>query len=214
MQFGQVIRMAVTDMKFDWMAVFCAWLLAAVPSILSDLYMDEREGIQLVGLVSLFLIAFQVILTRRSLVRRNLLTIRHDPPRGFAPRAIGQNILWALAIVAGLIALIVPGLILLVRWALCLPVLISEDVSVIESFKKSWTLTKGHFAKIAALFAISCVPAILAILLLIWSEVVMAINATTWSIAANALIATSQMVWWFVQIEIYSQLYKSPSQLA
>lgn len=214
MKLGDVIRAALVDISFDPLVVFCAWLLAAIPSIIADLYMEEREGIQFVGIVSLFLIAFQVILTRRSLIRRNLLIVRHDPPRGFVPRAVGQGILWALALLAGVILLVVPAFIVLICWAVCLPALIAEDSSVTESFKRSWTLTKGHYFDIAALFIISSVPALLYIIPLIWLDFAAQLQTPIVLIAGNALFATSQILWWFVQIEIYSQLYKSPSQVS
>ena len=61
---------------------------------------------------------------------------------------IGLVILWYLAIIAGMVALVVPGIILTVMWSASLPVLINENLSVIGSFGRSRQLTKGSRGKI------------------------------------------------------------------
>jgi hypothetical protein len=46
---------------------------------------------------------------------------------------------------AGVLALIVPGLIVLVRWFLAYPPLVLEDRGIRESLRRSWDLTRGRF---------------------------------------------------------------------
>jgi hypothetical protein len=209
-----VIRNAIADMKFDPIPISLALLLAVGSGIIADLYMEPRVGFQFVSVISLFLLVFQIILTRRSLVRRNLLTVRHDPPRSFAPRAIGQSILWSLGMLAALLALLVPAIILLARWSICLPAMISEDSSVIESFKRSWTLTRGHTGIVLLAFLTSFVPAIFGIVIASFLAVTAPLPAAPESILVNSTVSIGQILWWFVQIEIYSQLYKSSAQVS
>ena len=63
----------------------------------------------------------------------------------------GLMILWSLAVWVGFILLVVPGLILMTMWSLCIPVLVAEDAGVIGSFGRSRALTKGSRWQIFAL---------------------------------------------------------------
>ena len=59
------------------------------------------------------------------------------------PAIIVAGILAGLGVVFGLILLIVPGLYLLTRWILIIPVIVLEGRSAGESFGRSWELVKG-----------------------------------------------------------------------
>ncbi|MBD3729954.1 MAG: hypothetical protein IE933_09630 [Sphingomonadales bacterium] len=57
---------------------------------------------------------------------------------------IGLSILMGIGVVFGLILLIVPGIMLLVRWSAATGYLIGAREGVIESLSASWEATKGH----------------------------------------------------------------------
>jgi hypothetical protein len=57
---------------------------------------------------------------------------------------LGLAILYALALVVGLMLLVVPGLILLVMWAVVVPACLVEGLGPIQSMSRSAALTKGH----------------------------------------------------------------------
>lgn len=57
---------------------------------------------------------------------------------------IAITILVTLGVAAGMILLIIPGLILLVRWFVAVPVRIAEPVSVTGAIGRSAELTRGH----------------------------------------------------------------------
>ncbi len=57
---------------------------------------------------------------------------------------LGASILAGLGIAAGLVFLIVPGLILLTWWALIPPAIVLENRGVFESFGRSRALVRGH----------------------------------------------------------------------
>jgi Membrane domain of glycerophosphoryl diester phosphodiesterase len=59
------------------------------------------------------------------------------------PAIIVAGILAVLGVMLGLILLIVPGLYLLTRWILIIPVVVLEGRSAGESFGRSWELVKG-----------------------------------------------------------------------
>jgi hypothetical protein len=57
---------------------------------------------------------------------------------------LGMSILSWLGIIVGLILLIVPGLILLVRWSAATGFVIGRRQGVVEALGSSWDATKGH----------------------------------------------------------------------
>ena len=74
-----------------------------------------------------------------------------DRPRFFA--YFGLGIVTTLGIVLGMIALIVPGLVLSVRWSLAVPILLSADEEgVFASIGRSWRETGPHFWAIFLVF--------------------------------------------------------------
>jgi hypothetical protein len=56
---------------------------------------------------------------------------------------LGLSVLMAVALVLGFMLLVVPGVILLVMWAVASPALVAENIGVIEAFGRSRQLTKG-----------------------------------------------------------------------
>ena len=65
---------------------------------------------------------------------------------------LGIGILAALGVVAGTIALIVPGIMLALAWSVYVPVYIAEAPGLRASLGRSAALTKGHRWKILGLF--------------------------------------------------------------
>ncbi|MEH6661655.1 MAG: hypothetical protein V7679_08415 [Parasphingorhabdus sp.] len=67
---------------------------------------------------------------------------------------IGLGILMTLGIMAGMILLIIPGLILALMWIVASPVMMAEDKGIIDSLKRSAELTKGSKRWIVLLFVV------------------------------------------------------------
>jgi Membrane domain of glycerophosphoryl diester phosphodiesterase len=63
--------------------------------------------------------------------------------RPMLPAIIVGGVLAGIGVVLGLILLIVPGLYLLTRWILIIPVIVLEGRRAGESFGRSWELVKG-----------------------------------------------------------------------
>ena len=64
---------------------------------------------------------------------------------------IGLSLLWAFGVGIGFILLVVPGVILLMMWAVAVPALVVERHGVIDAFSRSAELTKGARWKILGL---------------------------------------------------------------
>ena len=91
------------------------------------------------GLLAASLVAYYFLLKR-------LLHMR-GPPRSAGNRFwpyVGMSILSFLALILGLIVLIVPGIILLVRWSAASGYVIDRGQGVTESLSASWHATSGH----------------------------------------------------------------------
>ena len=101
---------------------------------------DDPAGSLFELAVSIANLVATYILLKRCLAVKGQL--RGDGNR-FWPY-FGMAILWALGIVFGLVLLIVPGLILLVRWSAASGYVIGVGQGVTDSLTSSWNATKGH----------------------------------------------------------------------
>lgn len=79
---------------------------------------------------------------------------------------IAITILFGLGLAGGFVLLVVPGIMLLTAWAVVIPVRVTENTGVTESFGRSRALTKGHRWKIFALLLMSFLIALLLELLI------------------------------------------------
>ncbi len=74
------------------------------------------------------------------------------------------SILYILGVMAGLIALFIPGLVIMARWSLSQPMMIARGDGVMQALGGSWERTKGNeFQIIAAVLALYIVPVALII---------------------------------------------------
>lgn len=71
----------------------------------------------------------------------------------------GLTILYTLGTWAGLIAIVLPGLVIMARWSLAAPMLLVRGEGVMRSLGGSWERTKGNeFQIIIAMLALYVVP--------------------------------------------------------
>ena len=69
-------------------------------------------------------------------------------------RVFGVSIVTTLAIALGGLLLIIPGVFLLIRWWIAVPVALDRNVGVSEAIRESWELTVPHWASILGLFLV------------------------------------------------------------
>jgi len=72
-------------------------------------------------------------------------------------RIILVEITVAILIIAGLIALILPGIYLIGRLLLAPYILVAEDTRVFEALERSWALTKGRMGQVYNIFLLAIV---------------------------------------------------------
>lgn len=130
--------------------------------------------------------AITTLYTLPSLYLQALLTaaaLGLDPIRTASrrfPAIFGLSLLFGIGIVFGLVLLIIPGLLLLVRWSLSLPVLLGEESGVTESLRRSWELTAEHWMLALA---------VTSVLLLAWTPLLVLALLAPDQMAAPVVIA-------------------------
>lgn len=145
---------AITDNigRYGAMALVMAALGGAV-----DTY-APRAG-NMIGNVALF---FLSVLAVFHTLQARLPGVAIRPRFG---AAFGFSLLTNLAVIFGLLLLIVPGLMMLARWAVGLPALLREDLSVSEAMGRSSQLTQGNRWRILGLGLLIWTPFLIVMIL-------------------------------------------------
>lgn len=125
---------------------------------------------------------------------------------------VGLSLLWAIGVAVGMMLLIIPGLILLMMWAVAVPSLVVERQGVLVALRRSAVLTAGSRWKI---FGLSLVLLLIYILLSWVAGLVglrlydpsnpMRLSAT--SIIGSVVVGTIfNMLWGTIQSSLYVEL--------
>ncbi len=88
--------------------------------------------------------------------------------KGQIAGVIGVSMLVGLGVMAGAIALIVPGILLALMWSLAVPVKVLEDKGVTDAMSRSSDLTKGDRGRIFVIWLLIIVLTIAVTLLIDW----------------------------------------------
>ena len=75
----------------------------------------------------------------------------------------GLVLLSGLGVLIGLVFLVVPGIIFLIRWSISVPILLGSDAGVLDSMHRSWRETERHFWPILGAFAAIHAPTLLVV---------------------------------------------------
>jgi hypothetical protein len=144
----------------------------ALPAVLAIIGLAALDTILEVGSRGTFAVSGVTSLITQyvlSVIAMRRLGLVGDDERGqkILPM-VGLLILTGAATLLGLLLLIVPGVILAVRWWIVVPILLAEDVTVGAAMRQSWERTADRFwpifgviaINIAAIFAASAAAAL------------------------------------------------------
>jgi uncharacterized membrane protein len=98
--------------------------------------------------------------------------------------AVGGLVLKALIIIAGLLLLIVPGIIFAIRLSFVEFLIIDRKMGPVEAISKSWKLTRGHGMTLFSMVLLSILVVLLGLLCLLVGVFV----SIAWLYAASAVI--------------------------
>jgi hypothetical protein len=115
------------------------------------------------------------------------------------------SLMVAICVGIGLLLLIVPGIILFVRWSLAVPILIDRAVPTADAVALSWAQTAGHFGPILAIFTLVYAPGLLLFGASFMSDADAAPNLLT-LILSDILLEASLIAGWTCAVAAYSMI--------
>lgn len=222
MTIGDVLREAL-DLyrRFFGRFVLTAAAVFVFVDLLSAIAIDARDeskglavawGIVsvLVGLVGAFWVQGTLVATVqdvRSGKAGTTIGDVYDRVRPRLPALISAGLLGGLGIALGLVLLVVPGLVLLTRWALLAPVIVLEGRSAGDAFRRSTELVRGNGWTVFGVILVTLLVALVAHSVLVMSFSFLPDFAANWAggTIADSLVAPFVALSWTVMYFRLSQ---------
>ncbi len=127
---------------------------------------------------------------------------------------LGIGILTGIAIAFGLLLLIVPGLVLAVRWAPVYGYALAEGESVTEAMGKAWTATGDHFVPILLTLLMPFALSAVAIGAYFFGADESGLVSLPFSLAANVMLYSATIVSTVIGLACYALLRERAGMLA
>lgn len=152
----------------------------------------------------------QYWIVRQALARAGLLAADlSGAPRSF----IGVSILSNLGIMLGLVLLIVPGIILILRWTPAVPLVLgAERLRTDDALGEAWKRTKGHGLAIAAAYALTLIPFAGAALAYAWEVYALPEQLAALAVA-NILLNLWGISSWLLSVAVYQGFVRRDREL-
>lgn len=153
--------------------ILLALVLVGAPTVLSDsaLFDDVQWGLLMLGGVLQVLLTTTLTHSVLARLAGTPVPLRQSLGAGlrFWPLAFGVQLVTGLAVLLGLCLLVVPGVVLALRWLVPVPVMMTEGCSLGDSLRRSTALTDGVRWQLLALVLAWVIPFLLIPTLLIRS---------------------------------------------
>jgi hypothetical protein len=176
---GDLLRATLQSLRAAGVRVlFVLLLLAAAGAVVDAELVDPSAATALNLPLSIGAVFAQYFLTREALRDAGTELASHA---GFASVFV-LGIVSGLAVLLGLVLLVIPGLILIIRWWVAVPVLLDRDVGVTEALRVSWRETHGRFWTI------------LMALILIWLPVIAVVGIAAFAFADGTVGLASALI--------------------
>jgi hypothetical protein len=179
---------------------FAAWLwyVKSGAGLLSfQSFLTQHPFISILA-VPLYL--FLIAILQTSVLRATIVDLRGERPGfsdcfGFALALLfpilGLSLLATISVAIGLVLLIVPGILLILRWAVAMPVLVQERRGILDSMARSRDLTKGSRWTLLGVWLILAAAGVLAGLMI--GRVAIPLNLT-FGLLADATVRSALLV--------------------
>ncbi len=202
---GEVISEGIRLARSSWRVNILVFFGLFLTSLAIDLLLSLEDAIRAQGLLGLMNLYFQLVVVSAALSAGGVPGYSfkpREPTRGRYPSAFGLSLVWFLGVGGGLVLLVVPGLVLLVRWSVSTPVLLAEDLGILESLRRSWQITRIHWKVAALVLALDVAMFILVSLASLtypaWGKIEVGP-----AIAVNSLFATWCVGMWLLASALY-----------
>ena len=156
-------------------------------------------GPELLIVANVATLVMQYWLTQSLLDRLELRTASR--PR--FPAFFLLSIVTTIGVILGLVLLIIPGIVLLVRWSIAVPAVIATEDGLVEAIASSWRETEARFWPIFQVFLVISVLAILGVVvgLLVEMQISREVGAVMFELSFN----TGLIVGWHAAVVIYAE---------
>jgi hypothetical protein len=182
-QIGRVVSRTFSVLSHNAAVILIISALLMLPMLLVSFYTTRtpaviaaagRSGANLLkfyetGAVSFLVLTICTYVLQAAVIRGTLTYLNGEPVRlgdclsagfrSFLPIVV-IAFLSLLGMTAGMILLVIPGIILALAWSVVIPVRVVENTGISESFGRSRALTKDHRWKILALFLLYFLAAV------------------------------------------------------
>ena len=170
--------------------VLLALLLVGIPTVVSDSELPKQAQYVVMAVAGLLEVLLNTVLTHNVLARLDgkPATLRASLGAGlrFWPLAFAVQLVSGIAVLLGLVLLVVPGVVLALRWLVPVPVLMAEGLGLGDSLRRSTELTDGSRKPLLGLVLAWAVAFVAAPPLLISAMVDG--GAVAWQIAALDMV--------------------------
>jgi hypothetical protein len=154
-------------------------------AILADTYSETMPALTL--LTAIVGLAANYLLLRALLHDAGLK--REGEGGGFGAYFV-VGILSGLGVLLGLVLLVIPAIVLMVRWVAADAIVVSENPGASNALSESWEATRDHFWPLLATMLIGFVPYITAVVLFgIGAEFYDVVELDGWAIQAGLVVA-------------------------
>lgn len=184
-----------------WRPAFVFLVFVALGMLVDTRIAEEDEMWLFDALLGLLAVGFQYRLMRASL--RDMDGGGALPRSGFGTFFI-LLVVRDAAILIGLL-LVVPGLILMIRWWIAAPLLLDSELTIFEALGESWRRTEGHFWPI---FAVAVPPFVLAALAVLLIETTVPATTDGYTLLSaltfNVSFYAAAIFAWYASLAAYS----------
>jgi len=191
-EIGALLAETISLLVSNW------WRVTLTVAVLTGIgtWMDLRGDLRSSNILFTFVaMGFQIWITDSVLTRTATKQPDVRSGRGFGVILVSQ-----LGILLGLILLIIPGVIVFVRWSMALPIALSSGAGVTDSMKRSWQRSEGHFWPIFCLLMLVYVPVLGAVVV---AGVLAEQAPVLSSIVMNAILTLGLAAGWFASLATF-----------
>ncbi len=163
----------------------------------------SQSGVGIADLIATYLLLLAMLRAR------NLMPVDQEKKFG---SYFGLGILSGLATLVGFVLLIVPGVILLVRWAPAYGYLFGQNRDVSDALSESWTKTKPHFGAILLAYLLGFAGYLVAMVVSVIPEFSIVFPFAVVSVVSNLLLYAASLYISALGIAVYLLLEGEGSQ--
>lgn len=152
----------------------------------------------------------QYWIVRQALAREGLLAADLS---GAPISYVGVSILSNIGIMLGLVLLVIPGILLLLRWTPAIPLVLGvERLRSNDALGEAWKRTKGHWLAIAAAYALTLIPLAGGILAYAWEVYELPQQLAAIGVA-NILLNLWGASTWLLSVAVYQGFVRRDHEL-